>query len=406
MLINCPECKLQISDKAVFCPHCGYTFKEVKPRAVKKRKRLPNGFGQISEIKGQNLRNPFRVMITTCVNEYGRPIQKLLKPKAYFRTYNEAYEALMDHHRNPYDIRSEITMSELFDKWMDWHSKYIAEITALSIRNSWKYASSIYNLNIKDVHTYQLKECLENASIEKDGRLIAATPAIKNVLKSSLNMLYDYAISNEFIDKNYARMFELDPSVGRELNENRKTHTNFTDDEISMLWNDLSTPNTISDLLLYQCYSGWRPQELGNIMLEDVNLLDGYILGGMKTKSGKNRLVPIHPKVRNIIEKRWQEAKDLGSPYLFNCFIAGKTKFGMEYPRYNYQFKILVERLGLNPEHRAHDPRVHFVSLCKKYNVDDMCIKRMIGHAISDLTENTYTVRELQWFKTEIAKIK
>ncbi|WP_366525888.1 zinc-ribbon domain-containing protein, partial [uncultured Parasutterella sp.] len=24
MLIKCPECELQVSDKAATCPHCGY----------------------------------------------------------------------------------------------------------------------------------------------------------------------------------------------------------------------------------------------------------------------------------------------------------------------------------------------------------------------------------------------
>ena len=65
MLIKCPECDLQVSDKATFCPHCGYPLqpdiKQRKPRSKNnKRRRLPNGFGQISEIKNRNLRNPFR----------------------------------------------------------------------------------------------------------------------------------------------------------------------------------------------------------------------------------------------------------------------------------------------------------------------------------------------------------
>jgi len=56
MLIKCPECDLQVSDKATFCPHCGYPLqpdiKQRKPRSKNnKRRRLPNGFGQISEIK-------------------------------------------------------------------------------------------------------------------------------------------------------------------------------------------------------------------------------------------------------------------------------------------------------------------------------------------------------------------
>ena len=49
MLIKCPECDLQVSDKATFCPHCGYPLqpdiKQRKPRSKNnKRRRLPNGF--------------------------------------------------------------------------------------------------------------------------------------------------------------------------------------------------------------------------------------------------------------------------------------------------------------------------------------------------------------------------
>ena len=53
MLIQCPECDLQVSDKANTCPHCGYPLKpDAKPKSSRKpnkRRRLPNGFGQISE---------------------------------------------------------------------------------------------------------------------------------------------------------------------------------------------------------------------------------------------------------------------------------------------------------------------------------------------------------------------
>lgn len=46
MLLKCPECELQISDKATFCPHCGYPIQpDIKPRKPRnknnKRKRLP-----------------------------------------------------------------------------------------------------------------------------------------------------------------------------------------------------------------------------------------------------------------------------------------------------------------------------------------------------------------------------
>lgn len=75
MLMKCPECELQVSDKAPACPHCGYPMKPTvkqKPRTkANKRRRLPNGFGQISEIKNRNLRNPFRAMVTVGKTQRG-----------------------------------------------------------------------------------------------------------------------------------------------------------------------------------------------------------------------------------------------------------------------------------------------------------------------------------------------
>mgnify|MGYP000452998160 CR=1 FL=1 len=96
MLTQCPECRLPVSDKALNCPHCGYpiqsTAKRRKPRNKNhKRRRLPNGFGQISEIKNRNLRKPFRAMVTVGKTPEGRPISKPLKPESYFETYNDAY---------------------------------------------------------------------------------------------------------------------------------------------------------------------------------------------------------------------------------------------------------------------------------------------------------------------------
>jgi len=47
-----------------------------------------------------------------------------------------------------------------------------------------------------------------------------------------------------------------------------------------------------------------------------------------------------------------------------------------------------------------------FVTMAKKYGVDEYAIKYMVGHKISDITEKVYTQREYEWLKTEIEKIE
>ena len=152
MLIKCPECELQVSDKAISCPHCGYPLHsndETKPRKrLNRRRRLPNGFGQITEIKNQKLRKPFRASVTVAKTSEGKFVRKLLKPEAYFSTYNEAYAALIEYNKNPYELESSITVKELYEKWTDEYFKTLKSISSTrTITSAWSYCSAIYNMS-------------------------------------------------------------------------------------------------------------------------------------------------------------------------------------------------------------------------------------------------------------------
>lgn len=57
------------------------------------------------------------------------------------------------------------------------------------------------------------------------------------------------------------------------------------------------------DVVLIQCYSGWRPQELGLIEMDRVDLDNWEFTGGIKTDAGIDRLVPIHPRIREWLSK-------------------------------------------------------------------------------------------------------
>lgn len=411
MIIKCIECGLQVSDKAILCPHCGFPM---QPNAVGKytrkkkgRPKLPNGFGQISEIKNKNLRNRFRVMVTVGKTSEGKPISKLLKPNAYFKTYNEAYEALVEYNKNPYDLNtSSITMTELYEKWSKEYLKTVATSNVRSIQSAWNYCSVLYEMRVADVRAKHLKKCIDGASREGKGKIIQASANTKSRIKSIFNLMFDYANENDLVEKNYARTFNVSDKILKEVEEVKRGHISFTDKEMEILWKNVDKIPYV-DVILIQCYSGWRPQELGLIELNRVDLNNWVFAGGMKTDAGMNRLVPIHSKIRPLIKKRYEEAININSKYLINCTDSQrKNDIKMTYDKYRHRFRSIRDKLNLNPEHRAHDPRKQFITMAKRYNLDEYAIKYIAGHRISDITEKIYTDRTVQWLKDEMEKIE
>ena len=78
----------------------------------------------------------------------------------------------------------------------------------------------------------------------------------------------------------------------------------------------------------------------------------------------------------------------------------------MTYDKYSYRFTKVIESLGLNKEHRPHDPRKTFATRCKKAGVDEYALKEMMGHSIKDITESVYTVRDLEWLRSDLEKLQ
>lgn len=411
MLIKCPECELQVSDKAIACPHCGYPLiggqKRKQRSKNNKRRRLPNGFGQISEIKNRNLRNPFRAMVTVGKDENGRPVCKPLKPESYFPTYNDAYAALVEYNKNPYDLSPAITVQELYSKWSEEYFKTLKKNSSQrTIKSCWAYCSSIYKMRVSDLRARHIRGCMDDGFVKTEKGVKTPSAGIKSRIKSMFNLMLDYAVEYELVDRNYARTFSVSEDIIKERDEAKRGHIPFTDSEMEKLWDSIYTFPYI-DVILIQCYSGWRPQELGLLEVANINLIDGFMIGGMKTDAGEDRLVPIHPKIRPLIEKRYEEAVSNNTKYLITCTdsVTHKENSLLTYDKYRTRFVAVLKKLGLNPEHRAHDPRVHFVTQAKKYGVDEYAIKYIIGHQISDITERVYTKRDISWLQEEIQKI-
>lgn len=408
MLLKCPECELQVSSKALTCPHCGYPMKsETKTKKYKssKRRRLPNGFGQISEIKGKNLRNPYRAMISVGKDENGRPICKPLKPNAYFPTYNDAYAALVEYNRDPFVLAEDITCRELYERWSAKFYETAKPSTIRTYKLVWKYCSIVYNISVKNIRPRHIKACMEEGVAIIHGKQQSPSARNKTEIKMLFNAMLDYAVEYDIVNQNYSRQFSIDKNIIKEKCQVQQEHIPFTDDEMDMLWKYNGKLEGV-DIMLIQCYSGWRPQELCLLKISDVDLDNWTFKGGMKTEAGEDRVVPIHSRIQDMVLAEYKRSEQAGSEYLFTHI----NKFGgpgpMTYGKYSQLFRNVKNQLELNPQHRPHDGRKHFVTMAKKYKLDEYAIKYLIGHKIDDITERVYTQRDPSWYREEIEKIK
>ena len=336
-------------------------------------------------------------MVTIGKTDEGKPICKLLQPEAYFKTYNDAYEALMKYNEHPYDISKEITLDELHDRWAMTYFKDTLPASSRYLKGSWNYCEPLKKMKVREIRARHIKQLIDETP--------DTTPVVRKNIKTLFKKMLDYAVEYEIVERNYAKDVLLPKNDNKEMVSNRKSHIPYSDEEMQILWKNINL-HPLAEIVIFQCYSGWRPSELENLRTADVDLEKGIMIGGMKTDAGKDRVVPIHSKIRFIVEKWYQDAVREGREYLISIEnIKGRKATKLTYYRYMFNLVPLLKALNLNKDHLPHDGRVTFVTMAKKYQMDEYAIKHIVGHSIKDITEAVYTKRENEWLQSEIEKI-
>ena len=374
--------------------------------------KLPNGYGSVTKLSGSR-RKPYLARVTlgwTLDEQNGKAVQNRITIGTY-KTKKEALQALAEYGANPYDIQnSNLTLAELYQKWTDSYFPTLSGNSSVrTITSAWKYCHTIYGMRVKDLRARHIKGVMDNGYViptqgSNSGKKVYASPSTKSRIKSMFNLMLDFALEYELVDKNYARTFDLSGDIVKEREDSKRGHIIFQDDEINKLWSAVGNVR-FADWILIQCYMGWRPQELATLELSEVNLENWYMQAGMKTQAGKQRIVPIHSRIRPLVKQNYDRAVELGSHRLFNDSDAQKGGMLITYDKYANRFEKVIEHLQLNPEHRPHDPRMTFITRAKKAGIDDNAIKKIVGHKISDITEAAYTDRDIEWLRSDIEKI-
>ena len=338
-----------------------------------------NGNGSITKVS-DNRRKPYKVTITKGwdVNT-GKQLKKVL---GYYFTQKEANKALADYLDTPYDLElANTTFKEVYEKWSKIKYPKVSHSAILGYQSAYNNVEKLHNMKIKDIKARHLQEAIDNCSKGQ---------ATKKKIKFLFGQMFAYAMQNDIITKDYSEFVD----IGKASEESKREP--FSNKEIELLWKHIDDIEFI-DTILIMIYSGFRIGELLELETKNIDLINMTMTGGLKTEAGKNRLVPIHPKIFPLIEKRYN--KD--NQYLIINFKGKK----MKYDNY-YKEKFIPIMEQLNMKHRPHDCRHTFATLLSNANANATAIKKMIGHESYATTEKIYTHKDIEELRKNVELIK
>jgi integrase len=335
--------------------------------------KAPNGYGGISKLSGRR-RKPFVVRLTIGHNEKGYPVYKIL---GYFKNRFEANLALADYHKQPYNLDLQaITTDRVFGEAMKENKRLTDSSKRIYLSAYGKYMKQIAEDKYKLVNLSVMQNVVDGCD----------KPSTRKQIKKVFAMMDSYALEHDIINKGYAQFIKIAESDSFV----QKQKTTFTYGEIEKLWQNSKNGDVIASIILLYLYSGFRRDELKNMLKESIH--NDCFVGGSKTKAGKNRIVPIHSAIKHLVSILSDDEYILPP-------VARTSKF------FYYEFQNYCEK-ELGARHIPHECRHTFITELNRMRADPICIDRIVGHSSGHIGQDVYTHKTIEELRQNIELIR
>lgn len=328
-------------------------------------KRNPNGYGSITKLKGNRLR-PFMIRVTVYdANGCGR--QKAI---GYADSMKNAAILLAGYNNHPFSInREHITFNELYVKWLELKSGSLGKSNLKLMKTAFNWCSPCYGLKYYTIKAYHMQRCIDNCPLSR---------STKASIHNLFSHLDKFAYEIDLIDKMYSQLLIINSEA------TESTRSPFTKEQINTLWAYKDEPGV--DSVLVFIYTGLRLNELLSLRSEQINIAEKYIQGGLKTSAGKNRIIPIHPKILPFIRK-WLSGK---TEYLLT------TSKGTRYsPTHYYRSWNRIMKM-IETDKTPHEARHTFETLLDNAGGNRKCIDLLMGHSSRDIGNRVYNHKTIE----------
>lgn len=332
-----------------------------------------NGTGSIFRLQG-NRRRPFVAKAPATYDNFDRPIQKVI---GYYKTRKEAMIALAEYLKTPYNIDA-TTVGDIIEKAFDRGN--LAERTKNTYRKVYKkwIKDKLEKIRLSDLKLATCQNILDDCQ--------ASSRTVKSVLK----IIERYAFEYEFINRPFANYL-----VSKQY-EPKFVKTVLTSEEIKKL-HSYANKSDLGKVLLLYLYTGCRKDEL-YILKKENTILDPkipYIITGVKTEAGKNRIIPIHPRIFDIIKDFFGCSKEYLIPETLRQKYLNPESTSIKY----HITKILASK------HTLHEFRHTFRTELDRVEPNQTTIDKILGHKNGSTGQKVYTHKTIEELYLAVCKI-
>lgn len=321
----------------------------------------PNGYGSVIKLSG-NRRKPYAVRINIGFKDNGTPIYKYL---SFFTSNREAKQYLAEYNRDPYDI-NQPTFNDIWELYRQDVLVNEARHTILNREVAYAHFEPLHFREFNKIKPIEVQNCIDQFE----------SPRVQASMRRTFGKVEDYALKCELTTKNMARLLSNKP-----IPHNARKGF-FTEEEINKLWENTDIPIVKDALILI--YSGWRISEYCELSKDSI--INGCMFGGRKTENGKNRYVPIHPRIMPFIEEKL--VKNHSSA------LCGYSSTG--------QLRDRWKKCDLLNKHVVHEARHTFRTRLDNADANSVCIDLLMGHKSQRIGERVYTHKTFEQLKETV----
>ena len=343
-----------------------------------------NGTGSVVKLSG-NRRRPYAVKVSGR-NSYGHVIQKII---SYHERSVDAQKALEEYTKAqaagkaPAVDKLDMTVGDVFEGWKAREYRKLKPASITSHNAAWNKRISRYaDRKMRSMTLDEWQSILDED--EDEGR----SQSLINNDALLIKALYSYSMERDIVGKDYSAYLDI-PSVGA-----KHPRDALNDLQVAQLAKLAADGVPWADTALMLCYTGFRISEFLSLTRFSYHPEEGgYLQGGTKTDAGKNRIVPVHPKIRPLLNAWLAKGGD--------TIICDEDGHAISPEQYREYFKELMERIGA-PEATPHWCRHTFATRLHSASADPLTVKWLLGHSTkADITAH-YTHETINTLKVAI----